>query len=95
MSCREEVGVSFVVFGVLEAQVARHWFRSAAISRHLTNSVGRSLLRSACSNKLFSQRPSIIYLCVLKSDFESIPSYTITIFSRLEKIDEDIFDAKM
>jgi hypothetical protein len=44
MSCREEVGVSFVVLGVLEPQAARHWFRSAAISRHLTNSVGRSLL---------------------------------------------------
>jgi hypothetical protein len=44
ISCREEVGVSFVVLGVLEPQIARHWFRSAAISRHLTNSVGRSLL---------------------------------------------------
>jgi hypothetical protein len=47
MSCREEVGVSFVVLGVLEPQIARHWFRSAAISRHLANSVERSLLRSA------------------------------------------------
>jgi hypothetical protein len=47
MSCREDVGVSFVALGVLEPQIARHWFRSAAISRHLTNSVGRSLLRSA------------------------------------------------
>jgi hypothetical protein len=37
MSCREEVGVSFVVLGVLEPQIARFWFRSAAISRHLTN----------------------------------------------------------
>jgi hypothetical protein len=37
-------GVSFVVLGVLEPQTAHHWFRSAAISRNLTNSVGRSLL---------------------------------------------------
>jgi hypothetical protein len=44
MSCRKEVGVSFVVIGVLEPQIARHWLRSAAISRHLVNSVGRSLL---------------------------------------------------
>jgi hypothetical protein len=44
MSCREEVGISFVVLGVLVPQIARHWFRSAAISRHLANSVGRSLL---------------------------------------------------
>jgi hypothetical protein len=50
MSCREEVDVSFVVLGVLEPQIARNWFRSAAISRHLTNSVGRSLLRSAFFN---------------------------------------------
>jgi hypothetical protein len=26
MSCQEEVGVSFVVLGVLEPQIARHWF---------------------------------------------------------------------
>jgi hypothetical protein len=44
MSCREEVGVSFVALGILEPQIARHWFLSAAISRHLANSVGRSLL---------------------------------------------------
>jgi hypothetical protein len=50
MSCREEAGVSFVVLCVLEPQIARHWFRSAAISRHLTNSVARSLLRSAFFN---------------------------------------------
>jgi hypothetical protein len=43
MSCREEVGVSFVVLGVLEPQIACHWLRSAAISRHLTNSVEWSL----------------------------------------------------
>jgi hypothetical protein len=44
MSCREKVGVSFVVLGVLEAPTARLWFRSAAISRHLANSVRRQLL---------------------------------------------------
>jgi hypothetical protein len=44
MPCLVEVGVSFVVLGILELQIARHWFRSAAISRHLANSVGRSLL---------------------------------------------------
>jgi hypothetical protein len=56
ISCREEVGVSFVVLGVLEPQIARHCIRSAAISRHLTNSVGRSLLRSA----FFRVRPQFI-----------------------------------
>jgi hypothetical protein len=56
MSCREEVGVSFVVLGVLEPLIARHWFRSAAISRHLANSVGISLLRSA----FFRVRPQFI-----------------------------------
>jgi hypothetical protein len=56
MSCREEVGVSFVVLGVLQPQIARHWFRSAAISRHLANSVGRSLLWRA----FFRVRPQFI-----------------------------------
>jgi hypothetical protein len=50
MSCRDEFGVPFVALGVLEPQIARHWFRSAAISRHLMNSVGRSLLRRAFFN---------------------------------------------
>jgi hypothetical protein len=49
MPCREEVGVSFVKLGILEPQTARHRFRSAAISRHLTNLVGRSFLLSAFS----------------------------------------------
>jgi hypothetical protein len=39
---REETGVSFVAIDILEPQTARHGFRSAAISRHLKNSVGRS-----------------------------------------------------
>jgi hypothetical protein len=34
MSCRDKVGVSFLVLGVLEPQIACHYFRSAAISRH-------------------------------------------------------------
>jgi hypothetical protein len=42
MSCRGNVGVSFVALEILEPQTARHWFRSAATSRHLANSVGRS-----------------------------------------------------
>jgi hypothetical protein len=32
MSCREEVGVSFVVLGVLEPQIARHW-----LQKHMRN----------------------------------------------------------
>jgi hypothetical protein len=56
MSCREEVGVSFVVLGILEPQIECHWFRSAAISHHLTNSIERSLLGRA----LFRVRPQFI-----------------------------------
>jgi hypothetical protein len=44
MSCREEVGVSYFALEILEPQTACHLFRSAAILRYLTNSVGRSLL---------------------------------------------------
>jgi hypothetical protein len=47
MSCREKRGVFLVALGILEPQSARHWFRSAAKSRYLTNPVGRSLLRRA------------------------------------------------
>jgi hypothetical protein len=47
MPCREETSVSFVAFGILEPQAARHWWRPAVISRHLANVVKRSLLRSA------------------------------------------------
>jgi hypothetical protein len=54
LPCREEASVSFVVLGVLEPQIARHWFR--AISCHLANSVGRSLLRRA----FFRVRPQFI-----------------------------------
>jgi hypothetical protein len=42
MSCCGEVGVSFIALGILEPQIERHRFRSAAISRHLKTSVGRS-----------------------------------------------------
>jgi hypothetical protein len=49
MSCREEFGVSFVALGILEPQIARHWFRSAAISSNLKNSVGRSWFWRAIS----------------------------------------------
>jgi hypothetical protein len=57
MSCREEVGVSIVVTGVLEPQIARHCSRSAATSRHLTHVVGRSLLWRA----FFRVRPQFIF----------------------------------
>jgi hypothetical protein len=47
MSCREEVGVSFVTIGILDPQTARHCFRSAANSRHLTNSVAANIAKSS------------------------------------------------
>jgi hypothetical protein len=39
MSCREEVGVSFVALGILEPRAVFHWFRSAAIFTCLTDSL--------------------------------------------------------
>jgi hypothetical protein len=47
ISYRWEVGICFVALDILESQIARHRLRSAAISRHLAKSVGRSLLRSS------------------------------------------------
>jgi hypothetical protein len=47
MSFWNEGGVSFVALGPVESQLARHWLRSAAWSRHLTHSLGRSVRRSS------------------------------------------------
>jgi hypothetical protein len=54
MSCRGEVGVSFVALGILKRQTARHWFRSAVISRRFSNVVGRQLLKRSAQVHLLA-----------------------------------------